>query len=66
MEITPTEKKILERFFIIASSEPIYSISPNLINRIVSQTGATYHNIQSILEQLPAGITALPIHRKLS
>jgi hypothetical protein len=53
MEINPNEKKIIERFYIIAASEPIYSLTPRLINRISKQTGAPYQMVRSVIEKLP-------------
>lgn len=53
MPIKPNERKIIEAFYIISSSEPVYSINVELISRIAKQTGAPYRLVQSVIEKMP-------------
>ena len=53
MPINPNERKIIECFYVISSSEPVYRINNNLITRISKQTGASTRLIQSVIEKLP-------------
>jgi hypothetical protein len=53
MDINPTHRKIVERFYVISSNEPVYSLTPALINRISTQTGAQENLVQRVLTRLP-------------
>jgi len=52
MDVNPTERKIITEFYVIASNEPLYSITDNLVEKIQNVTGATRNLILNVINKL--------------
>ncbi len=53
MPISPNERLIFEKFYILSSNEPIFSLTPEIIARLSNETGAGVSMVGRVLDRMP-------------
>jgi len=57
MDITPNQRIVLEKFYILTSQRPVFSIDEDLIYKISSEIGAPSKLVRETLDHLPLNIS---------
>lgn len=58
MPVSPNERLILEKYYVMASNQPVTSLSDDVVNRLSTETGAKSIFVRQVLSKLPLSIQA--------
>lgn len=57
MDISPNQRIVLEKFFVLTTQRPVFSIDDDIIYKISSEIGASSKFVRETLDHLPLNIT---------